>query len=233
MIKGKQVKYEFTADQINWARGVKRSGKIDTNQVKIMREIYQAVIDPEYDFCITCDDVVAGNFKRLILLMEASVGCEDLLRHEPKEEKVVVISVDPVLKGVDDQPFEVGEDGYAKQPVNITEISKEKAYKLVKEYLEDYTMEDAIKKDEILISLTKGNEISDWTFKGLAQLSGYIHESKPKPDQEYTKESLKNKTKNQLKTLVMKIKGKKLQLRNKSKRVVIKDALEILNFAND
>ena len=227
MIKGKQVKYEFTADQINWARGVKRSGKIDTEQVKIMREIYQAVIDPEYDFCITCDDVVAGNFKRLILLMEASVGYSPLIHYIPKEDKKPVIDKDEF-----EDLYKDNSGGVIIIPV-IPEMTKENAYKLVQEYLEEITMDEAIKRNEVIITLTKDNIPTNWTFKHLAELSGYIHESKPKPDQEYTKESLKNKTKNQLKTLVMKIKGKKLQLRNKSKRVVIKDALEILNFAND
>ena len=227
MIKGKQVKYEFTADQINWARGVKRSGKIDTEQVKIMREIYQAVIDPEYDFCITCDDVVAGNFKRLILLMEASVGYSPLIHYIPKEDKKPVIDKDEL-----EDLYKDNSVGVIIIPV-IPEMTKENDYKLVQEYLEEITMDEAIKRNEVIITLTKDNIPTNWTFKHLAELSGYIHESKPKPDQEYTKESLKNKTKNQLKTLVMKIKGKKLQLRNKSKRVVIKDALEILNFAND
>ena len=229
------AKYNCTEAQILWAQKIKRANEISDEDLAKLITLWRDKIDKDFDLCKTCHTQIAENFNRLCIIMQNSEGFEDILRYSP-QQKVTKATLAEFNEETANKIKEAFEGDDTAGNTIITEIgngmTKELAFKLVKEYLEESTMESALLNNEVLISI---GEIHH-RFKDLAEISGHIHEGGNDSDKKgsaFTASDLKDKTKNQIKSLVHEIKGKKLDLHNKSLRVVVKDALEILNFSNE
>lgn len=221
------AKYKFTEAQILWAQKIKRAREISTEDLKVLITLWRDTIDKQFDLCETCTTAIAENFNRLCIIMQNSMGFEDILTYSPQLHSTKSTSV-----GIVELDNNGNLDLDAYDEIKGADMTKEKAFKLVKEYLEEYGMVKALELNDVLISIGDAHH----RFKDLAEISGHIHEGDNNSDQKgkaFTAADLKDKSKNQIKSLVMEIKGKKLILHNKSLRVVVKDAIEILNFSND
>lgn len=239
MIRKSHGKYHFTEAQILWAQKIKRANEISSEDLTALITLWRDKIDKDFDLCETCHTQIAAEFSRLCIIMQNSEEFEDILKYTPQQHSTKATSVGIVKLdesgNLDKDDLDKLNDGNSGAVI-ITEtgdgMTKEMAFKLVNEYLEEHGMEDALFDNEVLISIGETHH----RFKDLAEISGHIHEGGDVDNgkgKAFTAADMKGKTKNQIKTLVMEIKGKKLVLHNKSLRVVVKDALEILNFSND
>ena len=82
-MRGKKIKFEFTYEEIKAVKAFQRKGVLDSDAKKVVKEIYQRNIDPTYDACEGCHQVVKENFKRLVRIMCESLGVSDLRFYKP------------------------------------------------------------------------------------------------------------------------------------------------------
>jgi hypothetical protein len=82
-MRGKKIKFEFTYEEIKAVKAFQRKGVLDSDAKKVIKGIYQRNIDPTYDPCEGCHQVVKENFKRLVKIMCESLGVSDLRSYKP------------------------------------------------------------------------------------------------------------------------------------------------------
>lgn len=94
----------FTPKQINWAKSVLLKGELGPEEKAEMKKIYQERIDPSYNPCDGCHNVVKENFKRLVQIMCESVNVSDLVYYRTPVKK----KVEPVVKKTPTQKIKDG-----------------------------------------------------------------------------------------------------------------------------
>ncbi len=106
-MKSKKIKFDFTPEEIKFVKALQLKGAIDSSDKEEMKRIFQSKIDPTYDPCAGCHNLVKANFKRLVQLVCESVGVDDLRYYRPiiQTDLKTQSEVKEVLKAVE-QPKE-------------------------------------------------------------------------------------------------------------------------------
>jgi len=103
-MKSKKIKFDFSHEDIMFVKKVIRQGELDGPDKQQMKTIYQNHIDPTYDPCEGCHQVIKENFKRLVQIMCESLGVSDLRFYKPKPQ------VQPVAKKEEVKPEDQTKD---------------------------------------------------------------------------------------------------------------------------
>ena len=86
----KQIKFEFTKEEIEFVKSIQRTGRIDMKAKETMKAIYQKNIDPNFNPCSGCNNAQKHAFKRLIQIMSESLGVKDLKNYVHKIEPLEI-----------------------------------------------------------------------------------------------------------------------------------------------
>ena len=86
-MKSKKIKFEFTPEEVQFVKRTQIKGFLEENDKQELKRIYQAKIDPSFDFCDGCHQVQKENFKRLVQIMCESLGVKELIYYKPTTEE--------------------------------------------------------------------------------------------------------------------------------------------------